>query len=268
MIHTVVVLSGEGDCARAAQQHALEVARLFRARLRVLVTREPEDTQARPPSGPSMEAFAEREAANLSQDARNAGVTLETCIRGEGLLKGLLAEARENDLLVVGLPPQGTKDADPLLQAVSHAEWPLLHRAECMVLVVHQHPQPIGRILVDYQGGTEGKDALRAAGEVAIRASAAVTVLSVDGDRSIAEALSTTAERYLAGFGLASIQAIEQVGQSGDPAEVARVAESTAADLIVIGGERHGLLNWLRDLTTADPHDVAVLTQIPVLVAR
>jgi len=268
MIHTVAVLAGESDYAVAAQQHALRMAQWFQARLRVVTIREPRDTQETTTGGPSMETLAEQNVEQVSREARNDHLLVEASIRGEGLLKGLLAEARGSDLLVLGLPPQATKDAEPLLQAMRHAELPLLHKAECLILVVHQPPRPIRKILVEYQGGTEGKAALRAAGEVATRTSAAVTVLSVDADPGDAEVLAATAESYLAGFGLSSVETINRVGQSEPAMEVARAAESTEADLVVVGGERHGLLDWLRDRTTPDPEDVALSTHIPVLIAR
>lgn len=268
MIHIVTVLAGESDYAEAAQQHALRMAQWFQARLRVVTSREPDDTKETTTSRQSMESFGERSVEKLSMETGNGHVLVESSVRGEGLLEGLLAEARESDLLVVGLPPDLTEGQEPLLEAVRHAELPLLHRAECMVLAVCRPPRPIRKILVDYLGGTVGKAALRTAGEVAMRASAGVTVLCVDGDPSNAGVLSATAERYLSGFGLLSVATITRVGQPESATEVARAAESTEADLVVIGGERHGLLNWLRDRSGPDPEDVALFTQIPVLVAR
>ena len=268
MIHTVAVLAGEAECAVAAQLHALRIAQWFGARLRVVTTSEPENTEGDAASSHFMESFGRKEVERVRLEASDGSVHVETSLRGEGVLEGLLAEARGSDLLVVGLPPDPADGADPLLQAIRHAELPLLHKAECLVLVVRQPPGRICRILVEYQGGTVGKAALRAAGEVAMRASAAVTVLSVDGDAGDAEVLSATAERYLAGFGLSSVATMAQVGQPGSATEVALAAESTGADLVVIGGERHGILNWLSDRTTPNPEDVSLSTQVPVLIAR
>lgn len=268
MIHIVTVLAGESDYAEAAQEHALRMAQWFQARLRVVTTREPKDPQGPTTGRQSMESIGERAVEKLSLEARDGNVLVESSLRGEGLLEGLLAEARESDLLVVGLPPEPTEGAEHLLRAVRHAELPLLHKAECLVLVVCRPPRPIRKILVDYQGDTMGKTALRVAGEVAMRASAAVTVHCVDGDPRNAGVLSATAERYLAGFGLSSVATVMQVGQPGSATEIAQAAKSTEADLVVIGGEGHGLLNWLRDRTGPDPEDVAFFTQIPVLVVR
>jgi nucleotide-binding universal stress UspA family protein len=215
-----------------------------------------------------MESFGQKALAKLSLEAGDNHVQMESSIRGEGLLEALLAEARESDLLVIGLPPEPGEGTEPLLQAVRNAELPLLHKAECLVLVVCRPPRPIKRIVVDYEGGTAGKAALRAAGEVALRAAATVTVLCIDGDIRNAGCLASSAERYLEGYGLSSVAAVSQVGQKGSASEISHAAKSAEADLVVIGGEHHGLLNWLRDRTGPDPEVVATFTQIPVLVAR
>jgi nucleotide-binding universal stress UspA family protein len=268
MIHTVAVLAGDGAYAEAAQQHALQIARWFQARVRVVTIWEPKEARGATVGGLSLESLAEMNVEKVASEARNDHVPLEASVRAEGCLKGLLAEARESDLLVVGLPLATTKAADPLLQAIRHAELPLLHKAECLILVVYQSPRPIRKIMVDYQGGIEGKTALRAAGEVALRTSAAVTVLSMDLDPGDAGVMAATAASYLGGFGLSSVETISRVGQPESAMEVVRAAESTEADLLVVGGERHGLLHWLRDRATPDPEDVALSTHIPVLIAR
>jgi hypothetical protein len=268
MIHSVSVPAGDSDCAKAAQMHALRVAQWFHARLTVAITRAPSETQGSVAGDQSMESCGERVVAKLTEESGNAHTVVESSIRGEGLLKGLLAEARESDLLVVGLPAETTDGADPLVQAVRHHELPLLHKAECLVLVVSRPPQPVWRILVDYQGGTVGKGALRAAGEIAVRTSAAVTVLCVAGDIGVAGSLASSAERYLAGFGLSSVAVVTRVGQSGSITEIDRTARSVEAGLLVIGGEQPSLLNWLTDRTSPDPEGVAALTHIAVLVAR
>jgi nucleotide-binding universal stress UspA family protein len=267
MIHVVSVLAGNSSHAQIAQRHAIRIAQLFRARLRVALIWEPEMTEAADMGGRTWEVIADEEVKRISQEAGDPSVLVESSLRGEGLHKGLLAEARETDLLVVGLPRCATDD-EPLCKAIRHNELPLLPRAECLVLVVYEDPAPIRSVLVDYQGGTAGKTALRAAGEIAIHTSAAVTVLSVERAADLAELLTASAKRYLDGFGIPTITTIERLGEPGSEEEVLEVAESTGADLVVIGGEQYGMLKWLRARTAPHPEEISEALHKPVLIAR
>lgn len=266
MIHVVTVLAGTSSYARVAQKHAAKMAQLFGARLRVATVWEPESADQPQRTGKTWETLADEEVERISRDA-GTDILVESSLRGEGLLNGLLAEARETDLLVVALPECPTGD-EPVCKAIRHDEMPLLHKAECLVLVVHKDLEPIQNVLVDYHPGTEGKAALRAAGEVAMRTSAAVTVLSVNGSREHAEMLASSAKRYLAGFGISDIASIERVGQQGSESEVLKAAESAAADFVVISGDGHGMLKWLGGRADAQPEDLSASLQRPVLVVR
>lgn len=267
MIHSIAVLAGDSSSTTAAQQHALRMARWFDARLRVVTTRERRDRKGSATAGRSMESSGAEAVEDLGLGDEAGDVQIESSIRGEGLLRGLLAEARECDLLVVGLPDGPPDPADPLLHAGRHADGPLLHRAESLVLAVCQPPLPLTRVLVEYQGGNVGKAALRAAGEVASRANAAITILCADGDPAD-DGLCASAQRYLAAFALPCEPVVERVGLLGSVTEVARAAQATNADLVVIGGERHSLLDWLTDRMGPDAVDLALFTQVPVLIAR
>jgi nucleotide-binding universal stress UspA family protein len=121
---------------------------------------------------------------------------------------------------------------------------------------------------VDYHGGVEGKAALRVAGEIATRAKADVTVLSTDGSRENAEVFVGSAQRYLEGFGLQEVLGIARQGQTGSETEVIRAAESSEADLVVIGGGEHGLVQWMRGHAVSQPEELTAALQRPVLVAR
>ena len=200
MIHVVTVLAGTSSYAQIAQRHAVRMAQLFHARLRVATVWEPESAGKPRRWARRGRPLPTTEVERISREAGNADILVEKSLRGEGLPDGLLAEARESDLLVVGLPECPTGE-ELVCRAIRHDEMPLLHKAECLVLVAYRDPAPIQSVLVDYPGGTEGKAALRAAGEVAIRTSAAVTVLSVNGSRENAEMLTSSARRYLEGFG-------------------------------------------------------------------
>lgn len=267
MIHVVTALAGTSNYAQIAQRHAVGMAQLFHARLRVATIWEQESPEPPYEIAGTWDSYADGEVDRISREAGGADIVVEKSMRGEGLPRGLLAEARESDLLVVGLPECPTGE-EPACRAIRNDEMPLLHKAECLVLVAYRDPEPIKSVLVDYHGGTEGKAALRAAGEVASRSSAAVTVLSVNGSRENAEMLTSSAKRYLEPFGIASVTSVERLGQTGSETEVLHAAKAVEADLVVVGGDGHGMLEWLRGRAASQPEELSAALQRPVLVVR
>lgn len=163
MVRTVTVCAGEGDYAWAAQQYAIEIARWFGARLRVVSVWAAQEIPEAEIAEEGPEGLARLEFQPLLARAKGAGVPVKESLRPEGPLRGLLAEARESDLLVLGMPKEGSVGDDPVAAAILEEEMPLLRRAECMVLVVCRPLRPIRHVLVNYQGGIEGKSALRIA---------------------------------------------------------------------------------------------------------
>jgi nucleotide-binding universal stress UspA family protein len=258
MIHSVAVLGGASLHAKIAQRHAIQMALLFQARLRVVVTWDAENTEKALADGAPdeiLQSLVDAEMENVTWEVGKGALQVERSVQGGGLVQGALAAADESDLLVVGLTDQETQERS------------LLPKADCLVLAVHQPPQRLQRILVDYQGGKAGKAALRIAGEVALRADAAVTVLCVSGDSIEAGTLAATAERYLEAFGLRSVDKIEHRGSRTSQNEVLHAANSITANLIVVGQERQGLLAGLLHKATIDAEGLAEEIDIPVLIA-
>jgi len=267
MLHVITVLGGEGHCTQMAQSHGVRMAQLFQAKLRVVTVWESADTEELTADGRSLESRADEEVSRVLRQAGDIRISAESSLRGEGLLNGLLAEARESDLLVIGLPERASED-EPLFKVILHEETSLLHKAECLVLIVREAPHPIQKILVDYPGGLAGKAALRAAGEVAMRASASVTIHSVSGEPLVSEMLAASAERYLMGFGLSAVQGIVRQGDPSNQGEMLRAVNSMGADMLIVGGERHSLMDVLWGKATLDPEDAAMAMNIPTLIAR
>jgi nucleotide-binding universal stress UspA family protein len=257
MIHSVAVTGGDSNTANIAQRHAIRMANLFEAKLRVVVTwnaRNVEETMDAGAPANILQALVDEELATVSAEPGASRLRVERSVNGDGLIKGTLDAASESDLLVIGLA-----DAD----SVS-----LLRKADCMILAVHRAPETFRRILVDYQGGLEGKAALRLAGEVASRAGAAVTVLCVAGDAAVAGALAATAVRYLEPYGLVAVGTIEHQGSSTSQHEAFLAVKDVDADLVVVARERHGFFTELFDQATMNPENLAEEMSIPVLIAR
>ncbi len=265
MIHTLTVPAGENDYAVAAQQHALEWCRLFKARLRVVAAFDadqvPEGAQAEGPA-----ELAEKETRALVATARDQGLTAEGTCRGEGVVDGLLNEARDADLLILGIPTLDQAREDRLAKAILNQERPLFEQAESMVLAVCDPPQPVQKLLVNYQGGALGKQALRIAGEMAQRGHYPLVVVSIERDVLLAESLVTSAEKFIEGYELAKVETVAKRGEPSEESDILDATEEVGANYIVISEEPRGLVS--RFLLHSTAEGVAMATRLPVLIAR
>jgi nucleotide-binding universal stress UspA family protein len=264
MLHTISVHTGDSEYTVAAQEHALEMARRFGARLRAVSIWDPDDARQFPEGSEDPEELAQRKLLDLARKAEKAGVFVEQSLRKEGFPKGLLSEAQRSDLLLMGMPTEGSSKEDPLVAAMLEEERPLLRKAECAVLVVCRPPQPIHNILVNYQGGVRGKMALRMAGEVALRYNARVTVSSVK--ETPLDVRLLMAQQYLEGFRLSAIDLEERTGNPQSETGILQVAESSKADMIVLGEDPYGLLDRFLNKTVTE--EVVLATELPVLISR
>src|SRR5690242_4021350 len=102
MIHSIAVPGGESDHARIAQRHAIQMAQLFRAQLRVVLTWEADDTERAYAVGAPdeiLQSLVDEEMANFSLEAGQERLLVERSVHGGGLIEGALAAATESDLL-------------------------------------------------------------------------------------------------------------------------------------------------------------------------
>lgn len=268
MYHTITVASASNSYARLAEAWALKLSALLSARLRAVVAWDRTEVEKMRASDKSLdpEQLTEQITRDVVDSARSAGIEAESVFRGEGALKGILAEAQETDLLVIGLPTEERAHDDSVARAILDADLPILRRAECSVLVAAREPADIRSVLVSYQGGHAGKSALRAAGTIAEASGAAVNVISGHGDRAQAEVMTGRALRYLEGFDLPRAHGIAFSGQPEEAQRLLQAVEETKANLIVLGHEPYGVIHHLFADDAAEA--IAVSTDIPVLIAR
>lgn len=262
MICTVTTQAGESDYTKAAQEYAISISEHLNARLRV-VAKWQEDVVPAPIDTPSL---AKNTAEEVRERAQDVGVAVleEEC----DSLDGLLDEARVSDLFVVGMPTDtDVSEGDENVHDIQEAERPLLHEAECSVLAISKPPEgKIKNILVQYQGGIEGKSALRTAGELAKGFSAKVSILTLHGDEMWALKMASFAKDYLEGYALDEIEILENAGVPESWVDVKDAAESCSADMVVLGEDPYGLLDRL--LTRNLGERMAQATDLPVLLAR
>lgn len=262
MIRTVTVYTGESDYAQAAQEHAIEMARQFSARLKVIEIWEAEN-------GGMVDDAPEPAAGSKSgilEAAERAGVRVVAESRGEGMPRSLLEEARETDLLVLGVPTNAEADETAEAARVFKKERPLLRKADCALLVVNQPPAPIRKILARYEEGSTGKAMLRMVAAIAERYQAHLGLLTIENDSVRATELAAAAAEYVKGFDIPEVQMLAQAGPTDSKVLILHEAESFGADLIVMGEEGHG---WLKSLLSEHlAEQTAFSTSIPLLIVR
>ena len=269
MIRTIAVSTGEQSYADAAEQHALSMAKAFGARVKAVLASDPRDIVR----GERMHAGFEDPAGLAHQtmipfleQLRQADIAYEECYHGEGVTDGLLSEAMESDLVVVGLPSLGRVQESHTARVTQHETLPLLRRAECSVLAVFEPPTPLRNILVCYEGGVEGKAALRLSGHLAEKAGAKVWVFPVGNRIDRLVMLDSVAESYLGAFDLPGVGILPEAAPTKSESLMVEAGKETNADVIVIGSEPYGLFQRFMGEATAEA--LALDTTIPVLLAR
>jgi nucleotide-binding universal stress UspA family protein len=265
VMRTITVCSGQSPYAKAAQQHALKVAKLFGARLKIVGIWNGDDTKATE-RGESQEALMREDCRRVAGSAERAGVPVAWSVRGDGMIRALLGEARETDLLVLGLPVEAERDTNDIATRLLKDELPVLRKAQCALLAVSEPPNALRRIVVRYEDDHSGKAALRWAGGIAEPCKGDVAVLVLEEDVTKAAELAGAAEQYLKGFDLQSLKTIPKSAPTGSKTEILEAAESLDADLIVLGDEGHGVLERFFGRNIAER--TALATTIPLLIAR
>jgi nucleotide-binding universal stress UspA family protein len=268
MLRTIAVHCGGAEYQRFAERHALELAKLFKARLRAVVPLDGVTVEKMRQSGTgdTPEGLTEQTTREILKQAKAAGLEGQSVMRPEGVIEGLREEARKADLLVVGMPTRADATGDAMAEIAMDEELSLVRNVECSLLVAAAEPTPLRNVLVSYQGGAEGKAALRAAGSVAERAGARVNVTAIHGDLAHAEALTAAALQYLEGYKLEGADGLEFHGSDEAPNQILDAARDTDADLIVLGCEPYGILK--RFFSGSKEEAVIVTTHKPVLIAR
>lgn len=264
MLHTISVPTAPGKSAAAAYGHAVDLSKAFDATLRVNFVSEPLETAEA--EDPDLVARADTEARATFEPVRKiaegAGVAASMSIRREGVAEGLLSTAAESDLVVLGLDPEHVDDDPDRKKDYVRT----IREAESSLAVVSEEPREMRKVLVAYEGGPEGKSALRLTGELAQRTGAEVVVSARHGDVAEAGRLENIARTYFEGFRDLNVSTRKATKGVGSESETIRIAETEDADAIVVGGDTYGMMD--RFLDTVTPEDFALKTRLPVFVSR
>lgn len=265
MIHTITVCLDCRQQALAAQQHALRMGKFFGASVRLVHLWEGDEMQQVPDSATNPEEFTSGEIKQLIEQAREEGIVIEQSFRGEGYVKGILAEARECDLLVLAIVQDEEGGYPTIFSGALTDEPSIIRKAESSLLLVSEIPATLANVFVHYRGGLNGKAALRFAGTLAERAAANLTVLTVEGDGREGSFLASIAREYLRGFDIPELDTISRTAPESE-IELIEEAEKAEADIIIVGEAQHGIISSLFGQDSAGR--LAYATSLPVVIAR
>ena len=265
MIRTVTIYTGESDYAKAAQKHGMEIARLFGARLKIAGIWSNQTDSEQNVTPESSEGITGTQQEELIDTAQKSGINAEAVFRGEGLTEGLLEEAKETDLLVLGLATE-EENEDKNTDRLVNAELPVLRRADSHLLIVNRKPSRTKTILAKYEPRNRGKAMLRMVGAMAEKYGARIDLLTTES--RIADAVKTaeSAVEYLKGYQPADVKTHARTGSNEYSNDIISAAESCGADLIAMGEEGHNWLERLMGTNTAER--TALETSTPLLIAR
>jgi nucleotide-binding universal stress UspA family protein len=276
MIKSILVAVDSSAHARSALEHAVELGKLYGARitgLHVLDIRYLEmppyldysyTFEAVPPTLIPVDLMeksrvkSEHILGDLSQTVQKAGLPFE--VRNEEGVPGqVIADlAQEHDLVVLGKRGEHAKWGRDLLGSTAEA---VTRRSDIPVLLVEEKWRPLGKTLVLFDGSEPAGRGLRLAADIAGRSPVELRVLTVDDDAERGRATQAAARAYLGPLGLPTAYSVR-------PGRASRAAaaelEEQPADMLVMGMRGHSALQYLILGRTAEQLMRSV--QVPTLL--
>jgi nucleotide-binding universal stress UspA family protein len=276
MIKSLLVPVDSSAYARSALEHALELGKVYQARITGLYVLDVRYLEMPPYLDYSyafeavaptlvpldvMEQFrakSERILNELREAVEKSGLEAETRTE-EGVPSQAIADVGDAcDLIIMGKRGEHARWGKDLLGSTAES---VVRRSGTPVLLVEEQSRPVAKMLLMYDGSHSANRALKLAADVARRTFASVKVLTVNDDAQQGAAVQEEARSYLDAQGLTAEFAIEP-GRAAKTAlkEVAR----SPVDLVVIGMQGHSALHQLILGSTAE-HLMRSLS-LPVLL--
>ena len=262
--------------AHAALEHAIELAKVFGARitgLHVLDIRYVEMPpyvdysyafEAVPPvfTPPDLmdkfRAKGEHVLGHLRETVEKAGLPVETRME-EGVPGQVMADlAQEHDLVILGKRGEHAKWGRDLLGSTAES---ITRRSVVPVLLCEDKMRPLRSALLLYDGSEPAGRGLRLAADLAASTPVKLSVLTADDDAGKGQTTVNAARAYLEPLKLTAAYSV----RSGRPAKAAAAALSEhPADVVVMGTRGHSGLQHLILGSTAEQLMRSV--RIPVLL--
>ncbi|NLO27421.1 MAG: universal stress protein [Actinobacteria bacterium] len=277
MIKSLLVAMDSSAYARAGLDHALELAKVYKARvtgLYVLDVRYLEmppyvdysySFEAVPPVVAPLDlmdkfrAKSERILGDVREKVEKAGMTIETRIE-EGVPGQVIADMGDAfDLIVMGKRGEHAKWARDLLGPTAES---VTRRSASPVLLVEQKWRAVNKALVLFDGSHPANRGLKLAADLALRTGIALRVLTADDDAERGEATVAEARAYLEPLAL-------DASYSAFPGKAVKAATTALADdpadLVIMGMRGHSPLRYL--ILGRTTEQLMRSVELPVLLA-
>ncbi len=280
MYKTILLCTDGSPAAEVAGDYAIWFAKKLSAALRPLYVTDirllegpwladlsgADGSQAYSAMLPQLQKIQEEKAALVLAAAKErcqkSGVACETVHETGGLVRAILDQERQTDLVILGQHGEHAEWSDEMLGSVVER---VVRASVKPCLVTSEKFQEINHMLVAYDGSEESSKALRAAIALAPSLGVKVTIATVaalGGEDAAAELLEKAKQRALGGNVNVNVEVLH-----GDPEEeILTLRESIGADLVVMGAYGHTRIRELI-LGSTTSHVIRKAT-VPVLLVR
>lgn len=276
MIRSILVAVDSSAHAGAALQHAIEIGRIYQARvtgLHVLDVRYLEmppyldysyTFEAVPPTVAPLDlmeksrAKSERLLGEFRESVEKAGLEVDVRVE-EGVPGQVIADVgQEHDLIVLGKRGEHAKWGRGLLGSTAES---VTRRSAMPVFLAEDKAVALQKALVLFDGSEPANRGLRMAADLASTAGVSLRVLTADDDAEKGEETLSAARAYLEPLEFAVSYSV----LPGRPSKAAAAAlEEEPADLVIMGMRGHSALQYLILGRTAEQLMRSV--QIPALL--
>jgi len=257
MIKSLLVAVDSSAHARAALEHAVELAKVYQARLTGLYVLDVRYLEMPPYIDYSyafeavppimapvdvMEKFkikSERILNDVRDYAEKAGLQVEVRTE-EGVPGQVVSDIGDtHDLVVLGKRGEHAKWGRDLLGSTAEA---VARRSASPVLLTEETVRPIKKALVLYDGSHPAKRCLKFACDLGVHAGLGIKVLTVDDDEQRGWETAEEAKAYVEPLDVAATYSV----LPGKPAKATAASlEEEPADLVTVGMRGHSSLRYL-----------------------
>jgi len=264
MIKSLLVPVDSSAYSRSALEHALELGKLYQARVTGLYVLDVRYLEMPPyldysyafeAVAPTLvpldvlekfRAKSERILNEFKESVEKAGLQCETRTE-EGVPSQAIADIGDAyDLIIMGKRGEHARWGKELLGTTTEQ---VVRRAGTPVMLVEEQSRPVAKMFLMYDGSHSANHALKLAADIAQRTFASLNVLTVDDDAEAGAVVQNEAKSYLEAQGLKA----GFVSEPGRAAKAAlKVLEKEPADLLVAGMQGDSALHQLILGSTAE----------------
>lgn len=251
MIKSILVPIDDSVYSRTALAHAIETARLYKAKIEILnvINSKLYDDQhfhgifAEFGTMPFPEFKVHLQEVLQERANKMLKAAGERCLRGKvecktylitGILADTIAEqAKKVDLIIMGAYGEAAPHKSQFLGGTVEAVVKLSNKP---LIIVHDKYQKIKRLLVAFDGSHHAENALRIAADFAAKLNLPIVILTADPKKEKASRIASKAKEYLKSYKVKTEIAISK----DEPAKaILNTAKNKNCNFILMGGYGH-----------------------------